>query len=107
MLSIYIPYESHVYFAEIQQFTGQLVVESELVNHCLQVITVNSRFLERPQKRSCGNQLIHSRLTKTKSIDSGEDPESQAGRQSDGYDEWCLELRRGGRHGRMGGRYVH
>ena len=27
------------------------------------------------------------------------DPESQTGRQSDGYDGWCLELRRGGRYG--------
>ena len=36
------------------------------------------------------------RLTKTKSIGSGQDPESQAGRQSDGYGGWCLELRREG-----------
>ena len=34
-------------------------------------------------------------LTKTKSI--GRDSESQAGRQSDGCCEWCLELRRRGR----------
>jgi len=57
-----------------------------------------SRFLERPQKRSRRNQLIHNRLTKTKSIGSGQDPESQTGRQSDGYGGWCLELRRGGRY---------
>src|SRR6218665_2431353 len=58
------------------------------------IVIVNSRF----QKRSRGNQLIHMRLTKTKSLGSGQDPESQAGRQSDGYGGWCLELRRGGRY---------
>ena len=47
-------------------------------------LIVNSGFLERPRKRSRGNQLIHRRLTKTKSIGSGQNPESQAGRQSDG-----------------------
>src|SRR6218665_1070824 len=57
---------------------------------------VNSRFLERPQKRSHRNQLIHRRLAKTKSIGSGQDPESQAGRQSDGSGGWCLEFIRGG-----------
>src|SRR6218665_2942720 len=62
------------------------------------IVIVNSWFLERPQKRSRRNQLIHRRLTKTKSIGSGQDPKSQAGRQSDGYGGWCLELRRGGRH---------
>jgi len=46
---------------------------------------VNSRFIERLQKRSCRNQLIDRRLTKTKLIGSGQDPESQAGRLSDGY----------------------
>ena len=46
---------------------------------------VNSRFLERPQKRNRRSQLtcIHRRLPKT--IDSGQDPEKQAGIQSDGY----------------------
>src|SRR6218665_3423319 len=39
------------------------------------------------------------RLTKTKSIGSRQGPQSQAGRQSDGYGGWCLELRRGGRYG--------
>src|SRR6218665_179989 len=63
------------------------------------IVIVNSRFLERPQKRSRENQLIHRRLTRTKSLDSGQNPESQAGRQSDGYGGWCLELRRGGRDG--------
>src|SRR6218665_2198606 len=40
-----------------------------------------------------------SLFTGTKSIGSGQDPESQAGRQSDGYGGRCLELRRGGRYG--------
>ena len=61
-------------------------------------VIVSSIFLQRPQKRSRGNQLIHRRLSKTKSIGSGSDPESQAGRQSDGYGGWCSELRRGGRY---------
>ena len=41
------------------------------------------------------------RLSKTKSIGSGSDSESQAGRYSDGYGAhgWCLDLRRGGRWG--------
>ena len=43
------------------------------------MVIVNSRFIERPQKRSRGNQLIHRRLTKTKGC--GQDPESQAGKQ--------------------------
>ena len=42
------------------------------------IVIVNSRFLERPQKRSRRNQLIHRRLTKAKSIGSGQD----AGRQT-------------------------
>jgi len=46
----------------------------------LVIVIVNSRFLERQQKRSRGNQLIHRRLAKAKSIGSGQDPESQAGR---------------------------
>jgi len=37
-------------------------------------------FLQRPQKRSHGNQLIHRRLSKTKSIGSRSDPKSQASR---------------------------
>ena len=60
-------------------------------------VIVYSVFLQRPQKRSRGNQLILRRLSKTKSIGSRSDPESQASRQSDGYGGWCLELRRGGR----------
>ena len=39
---------------------------------------VNSIFLQRQIERSRGNQLIHRRLSKTKSICSGSDPESQA-----------------------------
>jgi len=49
------------------------------------IVIVNSIFLQCPQKRSRGNQLIHRRLSKSKSIGSGSDPESQAGRQTDGY----------------------
>src|SRR6218665_1818811 len=53
-------------------------------------------------KAKSRNQLIQRRLSKRKSIGSGSDLESQAGRQSDGYGEWCLELRReGGREKRM------
>jgi len=51
------------------------------------IIIINSRFLERPQKRSRRNQLIHRRLTKTKSLGSSQDPESQAGRQT-GREVW-------------------
>src|SRR6218665_169618 len=52
------------------------------------------------QKRSRRNQLIHRRLTKTKLIGSSQDPESQAGRQSDGCGGWWLELRREGGMGK-------
>jgi len=48
----------------------------------LLIIIVIVRFLERPQKRSRRNQLIHRHLTKTKSIGSGQDPESQADSQT-------------------------
>ena len=37
------------------------------------IVIVNSRFLEFPQKRSRGNQLIHMRLTRTKSKDRQSD----------------------------------
>jgi len=46
------------------------------------IVIVNSRFLQCPQKRSHGNQLIHRHLSKEKSIGSGSDPESQAGRHT-------------------------
>jgi len=36
-----------------------------------------------PKKRSRGNQLIHSRLTKTKSIGRGSRSRAQAGRHAD------------------------
>ena len=40
-------------------------------NGCLHTdVIVNSRFLQRPQKRSRGNQLIHRHLTRTNSIES-------------------------------------
>ena len=64
------------------------------------ILIVNPRFLQHPQKRSRGKQSNHRRFSKTKSIGcSGSDPQSQAGRQSNSYDGWCLELKRGGRYG--------
>src|SRR6218665_1699685 len=63
------------------------------------IVIVNSRFLGHVYKSEvAGTSLgpIHWRLTRTKSIGSGQDLESQAGRQSAGYGGWCLELRRGG-----------
>src|SRR6218665_587147 len=54
------------------------------------IVTVNSRILQRPLKRSRGNQLVHRRLTKTKSIDSGPDPESQTGRQTVRWLWWMV-----------------
>ena len=42
------------------------------VSHlCCAIVIGNSRFLQRPQKRSRGSQLIHRRLTKTKLIGRG------------------------------------
>jgi len=52
------------------------------------IVIVNSRILQRPQKRSRGNQFIRRRLSKTKSIGSGSDPKSQTGTQPDGYGGW-------------------
>ena len=54
-------------------------------NLIIVIVIVNSIFLQRPQERSRGNQLIHRRLSKTKSIGNRSDPESQASIQSDGY----------------------
>src|SRR6218665_2631190 len=62
--------------------TFMLLVSCNFVSKYDVIVIVNSRFLERPQKRSHRNQLIHRRLTKTKSIGIGQDPESQAGRQT-------------------------
>ena len=62
------------------------------------IIIVNSRFLERPQAK-LREPAYSQGLTRTKSISSGQNPESQAGRQSGSYGGWCLELRRGGRYG--------
>src|SRR6218665_2488621 len=60
----------------------------------------NSRFLERPQKRSSGNQFIHRRLTRTKLIGKSQNPDIQADSQTSMMDGgWCLELRRDGRDG--------
>lgn len=44
----------------------------------LYIVIANSRFLQCPQKKSHGNQLIHRPLYKTKSIGSRSDPEIQA-----------------------------
>ena len=41
------------------------------------IVIINSRFLEHPQKWNRGNQLIHRRLTRTKSIRSGQHPETR------------------------------
>ena len=46
---------------------GLLTVAEQFV-----IVIVNSRCLQRPQKQICGNQLIHGRLLKTKSIGSGQ-----------------------------------
>ena len=45
------------------------------------IVIVNSRFLQRPQKRSRGNQLIHRRLIKTESIGRGS-KSRESGRQT-------------------------
>src|SRR6218665_3155316 len=50
--------------------------------------------LNRIRKLEVAKTSIHRRLTRTKSIVSGQNPESQAGRRL------CLELRRGGRYGK-------
>ena len=46
-------------------------------------------YIQRSQKRNCGNQLIHRSLTTAQSIGSGQDPESQSGKQSDGW--WMVQ----------------
>src|SRR6218665_2523734 len=65
---------------------------------CSNIVIVNSRFLECPQKRSRGREPANSQALNQNKIDR-QDPESQAGRESDGYGRWCLELRRGRRYG--------
>jgi len=62
-------------------------VQTVVKNKCLTagyiiIVIVNLRFLQYTQKRSRGNQLIHRCLSKTKSIGSWSDPQSQAGRQT-------------------------
>src|SRR6218665_3314360 len=46
------------------------------------IVIVNSTFLERPQKRSHRNQLIHRRLTKRKAIDRQRSRPKESGRQT-------------------------
>src|SRR6218665_3894637 len=74
-----------------------------LTSPCVNLVIVNSRFLERPQKQSRGNQLIHRRLIRRKSIGSGQDPENQAGNctKSEVYGGWSLQLRWGRNEGGM------
>src|SRR6218665_475096 len=87
---------AHINVVRVRQL-GRLRVDPIIVI-VIVIVIVKYRFLERPQKRSRRNQLIHRRLTKTNLIGNGQDPESQAGRQSDGYGGWYLELGRGGRY---------
>ena len=65
------------------------------------IVIVDSWFLERPQKRSHRNQLIHRRLfpLNQKKIDRQWSRSRESGRQTDGYGGWCMELRRGGSYG--------
>src|SRR6218665_1821963 len=72
-----------------------IATRPQLSNIVIVIVIVNSIFLQRPQRRSRWNQLIRTRLSKTNSIGSGLDPESQAGRESDGYGGRCLKLSRG------------
>jgi len=58
------------------------------------IVIVNSRFLQRPQKRNHWNQFIHRC--------SGSNPESQAGRQSNGYGGWYFGVETGTEVGRRG-----
>jgi len=71
------------------------------------IVIVNLRFVHRPQKRSCGNQLnrqgIKIQIVSQSVSQSGRQAgrqtvRRQAGRQLDGYGGWCLELRQRGRH---------
>jgi len=50
-----------------------------------------------PTKLKLRGQLIHGRLTRTKSTGSGQDPE--LGSQTAMVDAWCLDLRWGRRPG--------
>ena len=58
----------------------EVSMESRTRGHEYKLYIVISKFLQRSQKQSRGNQLIHSRLSWTKSIGSGSNPES--GRQT-------------------------
>src|SRR5688572_24059298 len=53
------------------------------------IVIVNSIFLQRPQKRSRGNQLIHRRLTKTESIGRGS-KSRESGRQTVRRLRWMM-----------------
>ena len=58
-----------------EHYILQIFLEKSSLYCNLQISTV-------PQKQSHGNQLIHRCLTRTKSIGRGQDPESQAGKQT-------------------------
>ena len=81
-----------IFFNHQVSFVNSSILPNYTRQNLSNIVIVNSRFLQRPQKRSQGNQVIHRRLSKTKSIGSGSDPQSRAGKQSDGYGGWCLEL---------------
>jgi len=54
-----------------------------------EIVIINSRCLQRPQRRSRENQFINRRLSKTKLTAAVRSRESSG--QSDGYGGWCLE----------------
>ena len=58
------------------------------------IVIVNSRFLQRSQKCSNRNQLIHRHLIKATSICSGSRDRESAGRQLDSIGGRCLDLLR-------------
>jgi len=71
----------------------QIVIKSlglHYITNTGRIVIVHSELLKRPHKRSRWNQLIHRHLTKTKSMDRGQDQESQTGRQLNGYDGYIL-----------------
>src|SRR6218665_1240387 len=57
-------------------------LRAKMVREDIVIVNVNSRFLQRPQKRSRRNQIIHKHFSRTKSIGNVSDPDRQAGRQT-------------------------
>ena len=70
----------------LKQTTIAMLKSTASAVSLFRIVVVNSRFLQRPQKRSRGNQLIHIRLTKTKSIGRG-----SRSRESDRQTVWQAE----------------